>query len=83
MTFRIRPDLADLPVYVPGKTFPDAVKLASNEVTFGPLPSVLQAISHAASGVNRYPDNGMVELTDALAKNLASALRKSRSVADR
>ncbi|WHU47195.1 histidinol-phosphate transaminase [Gordonia sp. L191] len=70
MTFRIRPDLADLPVYVPGKTFPDAVKLASNEVTFGPLPSVLQAISHAAAGVNRYPDNGMVELTDALAKNL-------------
>ncbi|RPA64881.1 histidinol-phosphate transaminase [Gordonia oryzae] len=70
MTFRIRPDLADLPVYVPGKTFPDAVKLASNEVTFGPLPSVLQAISHAAAGANRYPDNGMVELTDALAKNL-------------
>ncbi|MFT4125834.1 MAG: histidinol-phosphate transaminase [Gordonia sp. (in: high G+C Gram-positive bacteria)] len=70
MTLRIREDLDDLPVYVPGKTFPDAVKLASNEVTFGPLPSVLDAISAAAAGVNRYPDNGMVELTADLAKEL-------------
>ncbi|NDK91439.1 histidinol-phosphate transaminase [Gordonia desulfuricans] len=70
MTPRIRPDLDDLPVYVPGKTFPDAVKLASNEVTFGPLPSVMEAITAAASSVNRYPDNGMVELTTELAKNL-------------
>lgn len=67
---RIREDLDDLPVYVPGKTFPDAIKLASNEVTFGPLPSVMAAITDAAAGVNRYPDNGMVELTAALAKEL-------------
>ncbi|MGC4935219.1 histidinol-phosphate transaminase [Gordonia sp. DT30] len=70
MSFRIRPDLDDLPVYVPGKTFPDAIKLASNEVTHPPLPSVLKAITAAAAGVNRYPDNGMVELTDTLAKEL-------------
>nr|WP_202422579.1 histidinol-phosphate transaminase [Gordonia sp. SID5947] len=67
---RIRPDLDDLPVYVPGKTFPGAVKLASNEVTEGPLPSVLEAIVTAAGSANRYPDNGMVELTAALAKKL-------------
>ncbi|WP_040509876.1 pyridoxal phosphate-dependent aminotransferase [Gordonia soli] len=70
MALRIRPDLDDLPVYVPGKTFPGAVKLASNEVSEGPLPSVLSAITEAAIGVNRYPDNGMVDLTAALAKKL-------------
>ena len=70
MALRIREDLADLPVYVPGKTFPGAVKLASNEVTEGPLPSVREAIGAAAAAVNRYPDNGMVELTAALAKKL-------------
>ncbi|MEE3852178.1 histidinol-phosphate transaminase [Gordonia sp. LSe1-13] len=70
MPLRIRPDLDDLPVYVPGKTFPGAVKLASNEVTEGPLPSVREAIGAAAASVNRYPDNGMVELTATLAKKL-------------
>ncbi|MGV9709646.1 histidinol-phosphate transaminase [Gordonia sp. NPDC003424] len=70
MTLRIRPDLDDLPVYVPGKTFPGAVKLASNEVTDGPLPSVRDAIAASAATANRYPDNGMVELTAALAKTL-------------
>lgn len=70
MTARIRADLDDLPVYVPGKTFPGAVKLASNEVTPGPLPSVQAAIADAAASANRYPDNGMVDLTAALAKQL-------------
>ncbi|MDL9937718.1 histidinol-phosphate transaminase [Gordonia sp. ABSL1-1] len=69
MSLRIRPDLDDLPAYVPGKTFPGAVKLASNEVVDGPLPSVLDAITTAATTVNRYPDNGMVELTATLAKS--------------
>ncbi|EGD53464.1 putative aminotransferase [Gordonia neofelifaecis NRRL B-59395] len=67
---RIRPDLDTLPAYVPGKTFPGAIKLASNEVTDPPLPSVASAIADAAATANRYPDNGMVELTDELAKNL-------------
>ncbi|MGB3709521.1 histidinol-phosphate transaminase [Gordonia sp. (in: high G+C Gram-positive bacteria)] len=70
MSMRIRPDLDTLPVYVPGKTFPGAIKLASNEVTDPPLPSVAAAIAEAATVVNRYPDNGMVDLTDELAKNL-------------
>lgn len=70
MTPRIRPDLDDLPVYVPGKTYPGAIKLASNETTDGPLPSVAAAIADAASMINRYPDNGMVELTATLAKSL-------------
>ncbi|MCF8609316.1 histidinol-phosphate transaminase [Gordonia sp. HY285] len=70
MTPRMRPDLESLPVYVPGKTFPGAIKLASNEVIHPPLPSVLTAIADAASNANRYPDNGMVELTDELAKSV-------------
>jgi histidinol-phosphate aminotransferase len=64
--------LAGLPVYVPGKTVPGAIKLASNETVFGPLPRVRAAIERAADVVNRYPDNGCVELKAALAKHLGS-----------
>jgi histidinol-phosphate aminotransferase len=72
MTARLRPVLAGLPVYVPGKTVPGAIKLASNETVFGPLPSVRAAIERATDIVNRYPDNGCVQLKAALAKHLGS-----------
>ena len=72
MTARLRPELAELPAYVPGKTVPGAIKLASNETVFGPLPSVRAAIERATDGVNRYPDNGCTELKSALAKHLNS-----------
>jgi histidinol-phosphate aminotransferase len=32
------------------------IKLASNESPWGPHPAVIEAISHAATGLNRYPD---------------------------
>jgi histidinol-phosphate aminotransferase len=64
--------MAELPAYVPGKTVPGAIKLASNETVFGPLPSVRAAIEQATEGINRYPDNGCVELKSALAKHLNS-----------
>ncbi len=84
MSLRIRPDLDDLPVYVPGKTFPGSVKLASNEVPpEGPLPSVIEAIAAAVAGVNRYPDNGIVELTAALSKKLGVTEDEVRVAADR
>jgi len=70
MTVRTRADLASLPAYVPGKSIPGAIKLASNEVSAGPLPSVVKAIAEAATGVNRYPDSGSVELTGRLADKL-------------
>lgn len=70
MTTRLRPELAGLPVYIPGKTVPGAIKLASNETVFGPLPSVRAAIQRATNVINRYPDNGCVELKAALAKHL-------------
>ena len=64
--------MAELPAYVPGKTVPGAIKLASNETVFGPLPSVRAAIERATDAINRYPDNGCVELKSALAKHLNS-----------
>jgi len=72
MTARLRPELAELPAYVPGKTVPGAIKLASNETVFGPLPSVRTAIERATDAINRYPDNGCTDLKAALAKHLNS-----------
>ena len=67
MTRLTRADLDALPAYVPGRAVPGAIKLASNEVPYGPLPGVLEAITEAAANVNRYPDMGVVELRQALA----------------
>src|SRR5690625_682069 len=66
----IRKDLESLPAYVPGARMDDALKLSSNESSYAPLPSVAQAMSEAATGVNRYPDMGAVELRTALAQRL-------------
>src|SRR5579862_8963062 len=65
---RLRPALATLPSYVPGRTVPGAIKLASNETPYPPLPSVVERIAEAAADVNRYPDNGSAALTSALAE---------------
>ncbi len=71
MTVLLRSALAELPVYTPGRTVPGAIKLASNELPYPPLPSVAAAIADAVaagpSGINRYPDNSAHSLTDALA----------------
>jgi histidinol-phosphate aminotransferase len=70
---RFRVVLDQFSPYKPGKE-PAAggrsFKLSSNESPFGPLPSVLKVIAEAASDVNRYPDNGAVELTAAIAAHL-------------
>ncbi|MCE6996898.1 histidinol-phosphate transaminase [Saccharothrix sp. S26] len=70
MTVRTRADLVALPGYVPGRTIPGAIKLASNEVSAGPLPSVVRAIADAATAVNRYPDNAATDLVARLADKL-------------
>jgi histidinol-phosphate aminotransferase len=67
---RLRPELADLPAYTPGRTVPGAIKIASNETVHGPLPSVRAAIEKATDNINRYPDNGYVELKERLAKRV-------------
>ncbi|KRE26935.1 aminotransferase [Mycobacterium sp. Soil538] len=70
MPARLRPELADLPAYAPGKTVPGAIKIASNETVDAPLPSVRAAVEKALDGINRYPDNGYVELKQRLAKHV-------------
>ncbi|WP_375487455.1 histidinol-phosphate transaminase [uncultured Jatrophihabitans sp.] len=67
----LRSALADLPAYVPGRTVAGAIKLASNEVPYPPLPSVLARIADAAAAINRYPDNFSTELTGVLAARCA------------
>lgn len=69
----IRPDLETLPAYVPGKTIPGAIKLASNEVPLPPTPPVLAAIAEAATVGNRYPDLAVTGLTARLAEKLKVA----------
>ncbi len=64
----IRSDLDALPAYVPGRSVPGAIKLASNETVDGPLPSVAATLTEALRGANRYPDNGAVALRAALAE---------------
>jgi histidinol-phosphate aminotransferase len=62
-----RPDLDLLPTYVPGRSVPGAIKLASNEVPYGPLPGVVEAVTQAAMDTHRYPDMGVVALRETLA----------------
>lgn len=65
-----RPVIGAMPRYVPGARGPAAappVKLSSNEVPFGPLPSVVEALAAASGTVNRYPDMFSVDLTARLA----------------
>jgi len=70
-TPRFRPVLDQFAPYMPGKppaaTAGRNFKLSSNESPFGPLPSVVEVIAAAAGDINRYPDNGASELTEAIA----------------
>lgn len=64
----VRSDLNSLPAYVPGASIEGALKLASNESTLAPLPSVARAITEAAAGINRYPDMGGFALREKIAQ---------------
>jgi len=68
---RFRSVLDGFPAYKPGRTPVSATgnsyKLSSNESPYGPLPSVVEVIDAAARSVHRYPDNGAVALTEAIA----------------
>jgi histidinol-phosphate aminotransferase len=72
---QIRPAIADIPAYVPGK--PPApregvptYKLSSNENPYPPLPGVLDAVTEATEAMNRYPDMGCTALYSALSDRL-------------
>lgn len=72
---KIRPAIADIPAYVPGK--PPApregvktYKLSSNENPYLPLSGVVEAAGDAVAAMNRYPDMGCTGLYDALSTYL-------------
>jgi histidinol-phosphate aminotransferase len=72
---RLREALAKVPAYSPGRPPAPvegmtAYKISSNENPFPPLPSVVRAVADAAATMNRYPDMGVVALTQALAEHL-------------
>ena len=73
---RPRAAVAAMASYRPGKSaaqaedehgIADAVKLASNENPYPPVPSIVEAVAAAAGDVNRYGDHRAVELRCALA----------------
>ena len=73
----IRPALADLVPYEPGKPIEEVqrelglervVRLCSNEGPLGPFPAAQEAIVRAARELNRYPDGGAYRLRQALAE---------------
>ncbi|MEO6958139.1 MAG: histidinol-phosphate transaminase [Antricoccus sp.] len=68
MSVQPRKRIEALPPYVPGAAA--TIKVASNENSLEPLPSVVQAISNAARTVNRYPDSGANALVAKLAETL-------------
>jgi histidinol-phosphate aminotransferase len=77
MTRLTRADLNSLPAYVPGRNVADlarelglaeAIKLASNEVPYGPLPGVPEAVTRAVQDSHRYPDMGVARLRERLAE---------------
>jgi histidinol-phosphate aminotransferase len=74
---RISERLGAIPRYEPGLTTAEvlarfgiasAVKLASNESPFPPLPEVIEVIAAGATGLNRYPDAPARALRRALAE---------------
>ncbi|MGB3737653.1 MAG: histidinol-phosphate transaminase [Ilumatobacter sp.] len=80
MTGRPRPAISALPAYKPGRSaaaaeadhgIADAIKLASNEAPFGPLPSVAGAISSGVEQINLYADHG----ASALREDIAAAVK--------
>ena len=80
MTGRPRPAISALPAYKPGRSaaaaeidhgIVDAIKLASNEAPFGPLPSVAGAISSGIEQINLYADHRAT----ALREEIAAAVR--------
>ena len=73
---RVRPAVAAMASYRPGKSaaqaenehgITDAIKLASNENPYPPVPAVVAAIAAAAGDVNRYGDHRAADLRAAIA----------------
>ncbi|MDO9502383.1 histidinol-phosphate transaminase [Falsiroseomonas sp.] len=70
MTVMPRPSILSVEPYVGGESKVPGVnriiKLSSNEGAFGPPPSAIAAITHAAKEAHRYPDGGATALREAI-----------------
>src|SRR4051794_24101629 len=76
MPVKMRSTLAHFQPYRPSRVAgtpdrrpdrPDTVSLALNEGPYGPLPTVVEAITRAATAANRYPDIECTEVVEAIA----------------
>jgi len=78
---KFRPEIEALSPYEVGRPIeevarehgidPDSIiKLAANESPEGPFPGVVEAVAATLSGSNRYPDNDLWALSNALATEL-------------
>ncbi len=69
-----RPVIASLPRYVPGargaEDGPEPIKLSSNEMPYGPLPSIVSIVEQASEQMHRYPDMMATDITEAIAKHV-------------
>ena len=75
MPVKYRTALDTIPLYTPGRTQAQVsgrrvVKLSSNELPYGPLPSVAAALHGAVGSANRYPDFHTLTLLDKLSERL-------------
>lgn len=77
MTGRPRRAIDSLPAYRPGKDaaqvgaehgVANAIKLASNETPWGPVPSVAAALTESIGSINRYADYRATELRQRIAQ---------------
>ncbi len=73
---KVRPSVQALASYQPGKSakqaeaehgIEDAIKLASNENPYEPVPAIVAAVQAAASGVNRYADHRATAVRERIA----------------
>ena len=78
---QLNPQLADLPVYHPGRPLEEVarklelpigelIKLASNENPLGPSPKAIKAMQEAASQIHLYPDGNAFYIRNCLANKL-------------
>ena len=81
LPFLLNPQLADLPVYQPGRPIEEVarelgldsagvIKLASNENPLGPSPGALAAMQQAIAQAHLYPDGNAFYLKRRLAESL-------------
>ena len=78
---QLNPQLANLPVYQPGRPLEEVarelglplgglIKLASNENPLGPSPKAVEAMHQTATEIHLYPDGNAFYLRNAMAKRL-------------